>query len=576
MSSVTNSSALRPPPALGAGAASCAAASSGKLAFPPLLDFGPPSAAELYRVIPQRISHTYKAEANFHSVIFVMLRRGWLDDTRWVGASAAKLVLRHLHPDVEALVDNVPRLLRVPFMSLRSPRLGFDQQTSISKQRVHLLAACAVHYNLDFGLVVRFLSHEYMAKWRNVDAIIGHVRDLVSPSDLDHIERILTIGCPAAFNWEEPAVNKEIFVCQAASAPLACHRAVVEKALNKEERNSHIIPFPRYLVRASTVAHHVPQCIIQKEGKKDRLVWDGSTKLSAAEIVMNEVTNIDLEPDITFGLIYTLFLIWIWNLRISFPNDDIVLAFIDISSCFRWPRVFPCLAGAFGFIIGAIFYAANAMVFGSVASASSWEPFRRAISALAESYFDRPDILEQHSGLLQSLNIAEPDIDFDVPIVPASPCSTNRGIFVDGPIRRTPHFIYVDDDLMADTIPRMPSTLASVVHAVYNILGWPQPLLRPSAVAQDKWDTMRIATRQVLLGLVFDTRAMTVGITLQFRAETIALLRSSWHDARRSFTVKDIAILIGKLGRLLGQAFRPIFHLMRHHLSYLGCSGTFC
>ena len=74
---------------------------------------------------------------------------------------------------------------------------------------------------------------------------------------------------------------------------------------------------------------------------------------------------------------------------------------------------------------------------------------------------------------------------------------------------------------------------------------------------------MRIATRQVLLGLVFDTHAMTVGITSQFRAEAIALLSSSWHDARRSFTVKDIEILIGKLGRI-GQAFRPIFHLMPH------------
>ena len=43
--------------------------------------------------------------------------------------------------------------------------------------------------------------------------------------------------------------------------------------------------------------------------------------------------------------------------------------------------------GAFGFMIGPRFYAENAMVFGSVASATSWEHFQRAISALAKSYF---------------------------------------------------------------------------------------------------------------------------------------------------------------------------------------------
>ena len=139
------------------------------------------------------------------------------------------------------------------------------------------------------------------------------------------------------------------------------------------------IPFPRYLVHASPTAHHVPQVLIQKEGKKDRLVWDGSTKSRAHDIVMNDITPTSSEPEITFGSVYMEFVTWIWNMRISYPSEDIFLAFIDISSCFRWPRIFPCLVGAFGFIIGPLFYAANAMVFGSVASASSWEPFRRAI-----------------------------------------------------------------------------------------------------------------------------------------------------------------------------------------------------
>ena len=44
---------------------------------------------------------------------------------------------------------------------------------------------------------------------------------------------------------------------------------------------------------------------------------------------MNKVTSMDNEGEITFGNV------WVFNLRIAFPDEDILLAFIDISSRFR-------------------------------------------------------------------------------------------------------------------------------------------------------------------------------------------------------------------------------------------------
>ena len=51
-----------------------------------------------------------------------------------------------------------------------------------------------------------------MAKWRYTEGIVDAVKDLVSESDLKHIRRILTSGCPADFNWEESSGNKDTFV----------------------------------------------------------------------------------------------------------------------------------------------------------------------------------------------------------------------------------------------------------------------------------------------------------------------------------------------------------------------------
>ena len=75
-----------------------------------------------------------------------------------------------------------------------------------------------------------------------------------------------------------------------------------------------------------------------------------------------------------------------------------------------------------------------------------------------------------------------------------------------------------------------------------------------------------------LLGLVFDTRAMTVGITTEYRQEVIDLMESDWNRERDIFfTVPQIEKLIGKLGRI-GQAFRPIYHIMPHLYLSVACA----
>ena len=115
---------------------------------------------------------------------------------------------------------------------------------------------------------------------------------------------------------------------------------------------------------------------------------------------MNEVTPMEEEALITFEYVYMAFCICIYILRISFPKEDILLASIDISSCFRWPCVHPDLAGAFGFMIGPLYYAENTMVFGSVASATSWEPFRQGIAALTLSSFGSHHLKIKHKQYL--------------------------------------------------------------------------------------------------------------------------------------------------------------------------------
>ena len=127
---------------------------------------------------------------------------------------------------------------------------------------------------------------------------------------------------------------------------------------------------------------HNSQGLVIKEGKNPRLVWDGLTVYTPMDIVMKNMTPTEEEAEVTFGLVKILLYWLIYILRVSFPDEVIYLALADIKACFRFPRIHPDLAGAFGFMTTTLYCLAIAVMFCSNTSVSSWKPFCRAIEGL--------------------------------------------------------------------------------------------------------------------------------------------------------------------------------------------------
>jgi len=59
---------------------------------------------------------------------------------------------------------------------------------------------------------------------------------------------------------------------------------------------------------------------------------------------MNMVMPMELEMEITFGTAFTDLCIWILNLRISYPDEDIFLAFWTFHPAFASSGSFPILS----------------------------------------------------------------------------------------------------------------------------------------------------------------------------------------------------------------------------------------
>jgi hypothetical protein len=145
----------------------------------------------------------------------------------------------------------------------------------------------------------------------------------------------------------------------------------------------------------------------------------------------------------------------------------------DVKACFCFPCIHADLTGAFGFLAGGYFKLATAMVFGSTASASSWEPFRRAIQASTVVYAHRRDLIEKHRKLIDMISWAPLDPAPD--LAKAVPCSINTGVLNDQGMKvPLPARIYVDDALtLATSKERMEQVLASLIEAIFVVMGAP-------------------------------------------------------------------------------------------------------
>ncbi len=299
--------------------------------------------------------------------------------------------------------------------------------------------------------------------------------------------------------------------------------------MNKEDRYSHLVLMYPLLCKLSPYLCHTTQSIVIKDGKNDCIVWDGSTVTRPTDIVMNQVTPVAQEAPVTFGHVKSQIYTDIYNMRISYQTATILLGLADIKACFRYPRIHTDLTRAFGFIADELYNLATAMVFGSTASASSWEAFRQAIKALTKGFANRPNLVIRHKKFINMLKWEE--IDPSAELTPAFSCTINCGIMDDaGNWIDLPACIYVDNALMlALDTDHMKMVLAATIEAIFIVMGEPDVAVRQCPLAMRKWLELVIGLKQTMLGLIINTNNLTVAIPPKYLQELLELLNSTWH-----------------------------------------------
>ena len=115
-----------------------------------------------------------------------------------------------------------------------------------------------------------------MAAYRDIPSILNLIRGKVPNDLLSDFRRILEVGAPNFLVAKSSQKNFEIYRNYGNHPTLHQNMAKVQKVMNKEERNSCVIPFLNWMMRLIPNLHTTPQGLIVKPGKNDRLIFDGS------------------------------------------------------------------------------------------------------------------------------------------------------------------------------------------------------------------------------------------------------------------------------------------------------------
>ena len=142
----------------------------------------------------------------------------------------------------------------------------------------------------------------------------------------------------------------------------------------------------------------------------------------------------------------------------------------------------------------------------------------------------------------------------------------------------TPHDMSVDDDIYADmfdvTHHRMEQAAAASIEAIFITLGSSDLTSRQDAVSFEKFEETPVAWLNRLLGVDINTRRLAVHPPVEYVAETVATLESTWHRSHFNFIISDAESITGRLGYIAETSPWLRFMISFFHVSIARALGA--
>ena len=425
------------------------------------------------------------------------------------------------------------------------------QQLQIPEERIANMALLAYRCDLVPGVLVRALGQRMHGTHRidSFHTLDNLFRRSLTDEHYVHLERVLKVGAPNRLVETSTLQNRQAFIEAGNHSSARKRPQLLEDCANRDERSRHSIALPAWLKTFAPHLHVSPLAVLEKEHKKPRLIFDGSFRPGIDNISINDATDISEEWFISYGTAAASYLRWIWNLRISFPDKKIYQYFDDVANAFRHILLHPDVVGAHGSCTESdVLLLAVAAVFGKIDSPPEYMIAADARAAVAEFlqtklgkfFLDKPYDFETKLPWIS--------VDDSIPYAPAERDALNPGVFKSSSSDRlsTPHHPFVDDTCLADTRERLSTAIHAGLQALFMTLGYPGKD-RTEVLSVEKFQQVACAEQQVQLGILVDTRTMTLALPTKKYERIRSLLQSRWHRHMTQFKPLEAGRLLGLL-----------------------------
>ena len=134
-----------------------------------------------------------------------------------------------------------------------------------------MIAVAMIHYGLNPGMLARYWGGEYTGAYRDIGMLQEKLMPHVPADNTRQMIRIITSGCPADFVLDESAASKSLMIKRGNQKKFVMNDEKVKETVNKEDRFSHLIPLPHWILDCSPYCRHNSQGIIIKAGKTTEL-----------------------------------------------------------------------------------------------------------------------------------------------------------------------------------------------------------------------------------------------------------------------------------------------------------------
>ena len=127
------------------------------------------------------------------------------------------------------------------------------------------------------------------------------------------------------------------------------------------------MPLPCYIARYLPHSFLTPQHALEKPGKVLRLIFDATKRFNATSTPVNDMTSTHLgtEMDCLYGDTMQTLLERIWDLRGTYPKQDIPIHTNDVQLCFKQMKLHPDIMPAFSIMVANFMFLQAALPFGA-------------------------------------------------------------------------------------------------------------------------------------------------------------------------------------------------------------------